>query len=304
MPFAEKMFMPIKFLLPLLLSGVAAPSVAFAQPQEQQDPVGRDIVVQGIRDLDRQVGDFVIALTDVPMSGQISRFDWAVCPNVVGLSDRQNALAADRMRQVAEAAGIRVGKAGCKGNILVMVADDVPAVMKWLRSKHFDLFEGVPSRRIREMSRGGSAVAWHVEGLLDADGVEVPRDRDTGLHVIERTDTPSRISTVSRPHFAAAVVVFDGRALEGLTVVQLADYAAMRAFARTDPSRLRDSSAPSILSVVDAPMGSAVPITLTQWDLAYLKALYSATENRRAGQQRGEMSRQMGRELKRHGEED
>lgn len=298
--------MPIKLVLPLLLlAGAAPPVAAAAQPQEQQQPDSRDIVVQGIRDIDRQVGNFVRALTDVPMSGQISRFDWAVCPNVVGLSDQQNAMAADRMRQVAEAAGIRVGKAGCNGNILLIVADDVPGVVKWLRSKHSDLFHGVPARQMRELSRGGQVAAWHVEGLLDADGVEVPRDRDTGQYVIERTGTPSRISTVSRPHFAASVVVVDSRALEGLTVVQLADYAAMRAFARTDPSRLRDSSAPSILSVIDAPMGSAVPITLTQWDLAYLKALYSSTENRRAGQQRGEISRQMARELaKRQGEED
>jgi hypothetical protein len=301
--------MPIKFLVPLLLlAGFAPSSAAFAQPRgqpEQQEPDGPEIVVQGVRDIDRQVGNFVKALTDVPMSGQVSRFDWAVCPNVAGLSDRQNAIAADRMRQVAEAAGIRVGKAGCKGNILLIVAEDVPAVVNWLRSKHSDLFEGVPARQRRALSRGGPAVAWHIEGMLDADGVEVPRDRETGQYVIERTDTPSRISTTSRPHFAAAVVVVDSRALEGLTVVQLADYAAMRAFARTDPERLRDSSAPSILSIIDAPMGSAVPITLTQWDLAYLKALYSATENRRAGQQRGEMSRQMARELaKPQGEED
>jgi hypothetical protein len=296
--------MRIQFLIPLLLASAAAPVAAAGQAEDQQQIDGQEIVVEGRRDIDRQVSNFVKALTDVPMSGQISRFDWAVCPSVAGLSDRQNALAAQRIRQVADAAGIKVGKAGCKGNVLLLVAGDVPAMVKWLRSKHSDLFAGVTSRQLRELSRGGPAVAWHIEGRLDADGVEVPFDRVTGQYTVERTDTPSRISTTSRPHFAGAVVVVGNSALEGLTVVQLADYAAMRAFARTDPARLRESSPPSILSAIEAPMGSEVPITLTQWDLAYLKALYSATENRLAGQQRGEMSREMVKELsKTQGEE-
>lgn len=286
--------MRIQFLISLLLAGAAAPIAAQAQPQGNSS---EEIVVEGTRNIDRQVSSFVKALTDVPMSGQISRFDWAVCPNVVGLSDRQNGVAAQRIRQVAEAAGITLGKPGCTGNVLLLVTDDVPAMVKWLRSKHSNLFAGVPSREIRELSRGGPAVAWHIEGRLDADGVEVPFDQVTGQYTVERTDTPSRISTTTRPHFAAAVVIVDNSALEGLTVVQLADYAAMRAFARTDPSRLRESSPPSILAAIEAPIGSEVPITLTQWDLAYLKALYSSTENRRAGQQRGEMSREMVREL-------
>ena len=92
--------------------------------------------------------------------------------------------------------------------------------------------------------------------------------------------------------------------LSGLTVIQLADYAAMRAFAQVDPSRLEKSAAPTILTILDAPMGSAVPITLTEWDLAYLKALYSSTENRLAGQQRHEMGNKIARELSKQPRDD
>jgi hypothetical protein len=110
---------------------------------------------------------------------------------------------------------------------------------------------------------------------------------------------PSRISTTTRPNFTAAIVVVDNDALAGLTVAQLADYAAMRAYAQIDPARVAKSATPTILSVIDAPIGSSVPITLTEWDLAYLKALYGSSGNRLASQQAHEMKRQMAQELAR-----
>ena len=77
--------------------------------------------------------------------------------------------------------------------------------------------------------------------------------------------------------------------LAGLTVTQIADYAAMRSFARTDPSRLQRSNAATILAALEAPMNSQVPLSLTEWDLAFLKSLYASESNRRAARQRYEM---------------
>jgi len=93
------------------------------------------------------------------------------------------------------------------------------------------------------------------------------------------------------------VVVVDIDALGGLTVTQLADYAAMRAFARTDPERLEKSSVRSILTVLDTPIGGLAPVTLTEWDLAFLKALYGSAANRIAFQQRNEMKHLVAGEL-------
>lgn len=95
-------------------------------------------------------------------------------------------------------------------------------------------------------------------------------------------------------------------ALAGLTLVQLANYAAMRAFARTDPARLAQSAAPTILHVLDAPIGSAVPVTLTQWDLSFLRALYASSANNYATRQRSEMRRLVRDDLERaqEGEEE
>lgn len=281
--------MLMSIALSLALQAAAAPP-----PPQQNQP---EIVVQGQRNVQRQIHDFVKALTDIPPAGQISRFDWEVCPAAVGLATRQNAEVAERMRLVAEAAGLRVAGPGCRDNVLVVVSNDAQKFVDWLKNNEPEYFIGVPPKEKQALRQVGRAAAWHIEGRIDQDGVNVPRDTETGTYVSSRTDIPSRISTNTHPAFDAAIVVLDGRALGGLTVAQLADYAAMRAFAKTDPSRLAKGAAPTILTLLDAPMGSAVPITLTQWDLAYLKALYGSTGNRLAGQQRGEMARRMADEL-------
>ena len=282
----------------MLIAIAASLGLQAAPPPQAPQKSTPEIVVQGRRDVERQVDDFVRVLTDTPMEGQISRFDWSVCPTVAGLSARQNIEAAERMRAVAEAAGLTVARPGCKANVLVVVADDSKKFVDWLRNKEPRFFESVSAKELDALSRGGPAEAWHVEGRVDADGREVPYDRIRGEYINERTDVPSRLSTDSRPHFTAAIVVLDSHALGGLTVAQLADYAAMRAYARTDPSLLRKASAPSILTILDAPVGSAVPVTLTEWDMAYLKSLYASNGNRLAGQQRQEMKRKMADELK------
>jgi hypothetical protein len=278
--------------LSLALQASAAPP---APPPQQGEPT---IVVNGRRDIQRQVHDFIKALTDVPPAGQISRFDWAVCPAATGLAKRQNDEVADRMRAVATAAGMRVGKPGCRANVLVVVADNAQKFVNWLRDNEPEYFVGVPPKEKQALRHTGAAAAWHIEGRIDQDGVNVSRDTDTGIFISSRTDVPSRISTNTHPAFDTAMVVLDSRSLDGLTVVQLADYAAMRAFAKTDPSRLATPAAPTILTLLDTPVGRPVPITLTEWDLAYLKALYGSTENRLAGQQSGEMAHKMANDLK------
>lgn len=108
---------------------------------------------------------------------------------------------------------------------------------------------------------------------------------------------PSRLVPATRPHFLAGILVLDVDSLRGLSTTQVADYATMRLLARTDPARVATSNTPTILTVVDAPQDTLVPMTLTSWDLSYLKALYGSIENRYAGSQRGHMQQLMREDL-------
>lgn len=289
-----------KLLLSFLLAiGAIVPGHAQQVQAPKENPSSDTIVVQGIRDPRKEIGRFVDALTDASIVGQLSRFDWAVCPAAVGLGDARSAAIAQRMLQVAKAAAIPVAKPGCKPNVLLIVTRDKSELIGELQRKYPAYFKGVNSTEVRRMMGDPSpAAAWHVEGRLDADGIEVQRDLTTGQTIVERNDGPSRLSTASRPHFIASVVVVELDSLAGLTETQLADYSAMRAFARTDPRRLGKSNAPTILSALEAPMDSPVPLTLTEWDLAFLKSLYASDANRMASGQRHEMKQIVRRTLK------
>lgn len=283
------------FMTLLLAAALADSAAAQSAPADDQSS---PIVVQGVRIQDKEIDRFVDALTDAPTFGQISRFDWAVCPAAVGLGDATSAAIVRRMTEVARAAAIPVAKNGCRPNVLVMVTRNKSKLIERLSVKYPAYFEGLYPPEIRRLVRDRSpAAAWQARGRIDADGQPLQRDID-GRLINERTDTASRLSTASRPHFLAAVVIAELDALKGLTVTQFADYAAMRAFARTDPRRVAvSSSAPTILSAIEAPMNSPVPLTLTSWDMAFLKSLYSSNANRTAAGQRGEMKQIVERDL-------
>jgi hypothetical protein len=283
------------FVAALALSQGAA---AQGQPQSGEEA---EIVVTGTADLDGQIRQFVGALTKAPVGGQLSRFEWEICPTAIGVSPTQKGTVADRMRRIAKEVGIKVAAAGCSPNVLVVVTDDKKAFINALGKKHPSYFGDMAPAEVRRIAREpGPATAWQLEGpALNADGQPVHTDSDSGFAVNDTSRSPSRISGGTRPHFAAAVVVVERKALDGLTTIQLADYAAMRAFARTDPSRVQEAGASTILTVLEAPMGSPVPLTLTARDLGFLKGLYSSTANLHAGGQRTEIGKQVKQELQR-----
>ena len=274
-----------------------------------------EIVVEGARNRAKQIQAFVKALTPTPIGGQISRFDRMVCPAAVGLTEAQNRRVVERMREVARAAKIELGEAKCEPNAIVIVADDKDQFLRELRKSHPAYFATPLGESIPAPKEKGPATAWHIEGLLDANGAEAgimtqsasrgPGYAGSGNGFIEESRKAysvdstdgTRIMPTSRPHFLAGILVVERSSLAGLTTTQLADYASMRIYGRTDPGRLANSAAPSILTILDRPMGSTIPITLTQWDLTFLTSLYASEALQFATQQRVSISRQFQRDL-------
>ncbi len=283
-----------------LCAALAAAHSAVAQPAASPDDQS-PIVVTGQRNTEQDMKDFVEALTPGSAGGQLSRFERAVCPVAIGLPQRDREAVAGRMRRVANEAGIAVGGAKCVPNVVVMVTQDKTVLMQLLRRRYGHYFGDLPNSKIRELVRQpGPAVAWQLQGpQVNARGVELPFDQASGVAINRTTDPGSRITAAARPQFAGSVVVVERAALAGLTVTQLADYAAMRAFAHTEPSRLGSSGTPTILRVLEAPMGSEVPPSLTAWDLAFLRGFYAAPRNVRTGAQRSAIRRSITKEAER-----
>ena len=279
-----------------LISAALLPG-APSSGQEQQSSSPSEIVVTGTREREKQVRDFVAALTPAP-AGSIPRFIEAICPVAAGLVPSQNEAVAARLRNVAAGANLDVAEADCPPNAFVIVTRDKRAFIEALAQSRPDSFGMLTALQIRRLARTpGPAAAWQLEGPVTTSGVPLRWDERKGAYVNPTTEAASRIRSVGRRGFDAAVLVVEAGALEGLTPIQLADYAAMRLFAKLDPARLPKAAPPTILSVLTTPMGSPVALTMTNWDLGFLRGLYSSAPNLVPGGQRSEISRQVNKEL-------
>ena len=76
---------------------------------------------------------------------------------------------------------------------------------------------------------------------------------------------------------AASVVMMDTDLLEDIDGLALADYATMRALARTVPVEQDEANYGTILSLFSDPVNA--PQSLTDFDRAYLASLYAGRAN-------------------------
>lgn len=285
-----------------LITALLAAATDMTAPPASPQPPG-DIVVEGIRQQKERVRQFIKALDDVPNFGQIGKFHSPVCPTVMGLPEAQGRTVAERMKRVASAAGMRTGGAGCAPNVFLIASVGKGSAIEALHRNYPAYFRGLSDRDVRKLIASPEpSVAWQVKGLLSADGTVLKKLPLGGPYINEGTNSGSRVRAGTMPQFVASMVMVERSALTGLSVTQVADFAAMRAYAGTDPNRAAQSGAPTILTILDKTDDQLVPVTLTHWDLAYLKSLYATSNAYYASYQRGDMEHVLTRELAAGGE--
>lgn len=284
----------------LLAAAVSLPAAAQQAPADQAAPqAGQDpdaiIVLGDKKDRDQKTTDYVRALADLGTgTDAIARFDGGpLCPAAAGLTQGFDAAITDRMRRVAEAAKIPLAPLGCKPNVLVLFAPDKDAMIRDLRHRYPVFFANPNGEQADIPAQPGPATAWHLGGYVDRFGEPVGYDAFARRYVVDSELPPSRITATIRPVILASFVVIQQDAVLGLTTTQVADYAAMRTFAGADPARLKGSSASTIVTALDAPMGSEVPLTLTPWDMGYLRALYAIQPNHYGQRQRADIRKRI-----------
>jgi hypothetical protein len=280
--------------LALTLVSPAAPAFAQEQPQGGDAPT---ITVTGVRDVEKEAREFVSALTPAAVDGNVARFETNVCPRVIGAAPAQAAIMERRLRTVAKAAGLLLGREGCKTNALMIITADKRALLRALQNRG-DYFgdRDTPSKIRRLLRDPGPAAFWRLEGFVTAFGTPLGRNAGEEIDYRQNNSRASRISTGTRLAVDGAVLIVEARALDGLTTTQLADYGAMRLFGSADPADLT-GSAPTILRVLTAAMGTEVPLTMTPRDLSFLRGLYASSESLRTPAQRSEIRRRLLREL-------
>jgi hypothetical protein len=303
-------------LMALISAGVGMPAAA-----QQGQASDEQVVVVG-RPTEEVVREFVDELAiSAQAQNQLSRWDRRICPGVAGLRTRYAQFVIDRLAQRALDVGLDVGERGCDANVLIVVTPNPDAVARDLTQNHRRAM-GYYQERLRS-TLGRSALAafarsdapvrwWHVSRTASADGEEIeepspsvlPPSGNTMFMLTMKYPTvigggSSRLARRTRQDFGAAFVIVDAHRLPdiGHDFAALADYVAMVTLAQVDPDA-DTSSYPTILNLFRQNREAEPVRALTDWDIAYLRALYDITrEERSASAQEGEIARSMNRDL-------
>ncbi|HEV2083310.1 MAG TPA: hypothetical protein VGR32_12780 [Brevundimonas sp.] len=288
-----------------MASSLAVSTFALAQERPAQpDPEPTrvdDIVVQGMP-LRDQVTTFVDAVTAPPAGRAPAR--WAdragVCVGVANLGRDSAQFMVDRVSEVALLLDMPVGEPGCSPNVVVMLTDDAPGLAAALVERspnafrpHYAGAAGTVRKLDIFVASDRPARWWHVAMPVTGESGN-PAIRMPGDDRIPRVKVPlSRLTTTIRNELRRAFIIVDIDQVEHLTLTQLSDYVAMVAFAQIDPDH-EVGDFPSILNVIAVPTAAS---EMTDWDRAYLQALYGVELNRRRpSSQRGQIAADMFRD--------
>lgn len=279
--------------------------IAQAQPapQDRATPPedGRDIVVTGKRRSANETTNEIRALSNT-REGQLARFETPICPALIGMRRSHGLIVEARVRQIAGRLKLRVDKAGCKPNLTIVMADDGAAFVNALRRKQPTFFDSMPLHdRMRLLASAGPSWTWQSTAPKRRDGgpvaaSDIPGSRSP--YIVPNAEM-SRLSVPVRQDIDLAFVVIDRRKAVGLSLGQIADYAAMAGLAAIRTDRPVKLGRASILTMFDDVAASqpARP-EMTDFDIAYLTGLYSGQSGFSSDQKSAVMAQQVERSEK------
>jgi hypothetical protein len=299
----------------LLLASVlltAAPAIAaYAPPEVAKDKGDTTITVVGqIPDKEKlreAASAFVRTATVVPDEDQYARRNDPLCLKVIGVDQQYADLVAQKITGIAIAVGVAVAPAGCRANLLVNFTRDASAYIASVRKKRPSLLAALrPDERVALLSSDAPVRWWYGTTATGSDGMPLflgpannsilapssalPAILPTPRRGTLRTYSASIIDTQLMVSLTSTVVLIDVEKAMGVPLDSVAAYTAMVSLAQIKPTT--DYSAyPSILAMFNSSNPrSEAPKDLTEWDYAYLRALYKIPANRTARVQRTRLS--------------
>jgi hypothetical protein len=228
---------------------------------------------------ERQIEHFLQRVPMVNNGVALARWTDPVCPIVVGMTREQAEYVIQRLFQVARAAGAPlIDNGDCQVNVFIIATAAPTALVKALGQRSPGIYANATADDVRAFEETTRPVrAWYKARLdaltTDADspfeGLEgLPRS----TRVIHHADD-TRLHSNSPYAITSAIVVVDSNQAAGVKVGALADYIAVASLTQLQQDA-DGSGAPSILALFSTPAGSPPPDGLTDWDTAYLRALY------------------------------
>lgn len=268
-----------------ILAGLAG-ALALTVPVSAQEDAADDIVVTGRVEAPPTTTEVTsqaraitapTALRHLPLP----RFEDRLCPGIFGMKPDYASLMIDRIRANAERLDLWMSEddGTCRPNFIVAFVDDGQAALAQIERNQGWLMQGLTTADRRELlAEDGPVRVWTTTQTRTRDGLPVPR-RETldNPPTVSMWMAHSKIYLATREDITQVIVLFDRKDIYGKTLVQLADYATMRGLARTRPVDGDGQAMDTILALFD-PDGSP-PLEMTQFDRAYLGAVYDNIPN-------------------------
>lgn len=256
---------------------------AWAQADSPADDDG-NIVVTGKAATQAEVSRQARAVTDMGSAIRhepMARFEDKLCPGVMGLQADAASLMIDRLRDNAGqlGLGLTTDDGTCRANFIVAFVEDGQQDLQQIADHNGWAFQDMSLHERRKLlSEEGPVRVWTITQMRTRDGVPIPRS-------VSLSDPPqvntwmahSKIYLAVREDITRVVVLFDREGVKGKTLLQLADYATMRGLARTRPVDGEGHPMDTILALFDA--SGSPPAKLTEFDQAYLAAVYDGIPN-------------------------
>lgn len=237
-----------------------------------------------------------------------------VCLAVAGLPRPEGEFVFRRLTGIITSAGAPLGDNACSPNLLVVFTTEPEALLSAWRKRNKRLFGGANPGLVNDfIARPLPVRVWYNTSFTGENGEQGAPSSSlssgatgagpgtTTLTQMMLLDIPtypevpggSRLSLTAVPDLSSAIAVVDLRQCEGIGWGALTDYIAMPSLSKMDlATSFRDM--PSVLALFGAPRDTR-QAGLTDWDRAYLKALYHTRRMSRL--QRVEMREQMAREM-------
>ena len=260
-------------------------------PQSAPSAQLEDVVVVGRR-LRQAVDSFVDDVVAPPVGRGPARWNRQVCVGIVNLRRDVAQALADQVSAVADRVGLQIGEPGCSPNILVIATDEGPGLARALVIEKPLAFRPQYSGAARSsealeffQTTPAPVRWWHVSmPVVRATGEPGVRMPGGGAPMIAGE---GRLRSPLRNDLQRVFVILDMDDATGLSIQQLGDYVGMVALAQIDPAA-ETSSYDTVLNLFQT---TTPGLTLTDWDVSYLTALYGSELNQRsANAQGGEIS--------------
>jgi hypothetical protein len=195
---------------------------------------------------DRMSG-FVRKITQAPRfyDESIPRWRGPVCFAVSGMTRAQRDFVLRRLSQIAASAGVRTARRGCEYNFYVVLTPEPDKLLKRLYRLHrrvFDQAAGMPAiDHFVRPAKPEAARVWHNAVTLSRDAMPIGDDGGCGSIGVGDQSVQincqynaSRLVNAAVSGFTLALVVIDTTSPKGVTLSQVADFAAIVGLADID----------------------------------------------------------------------